>query len=147
VDFLIDPKIQTLEISQHIATAPHSISLPHLKLPPGKPNAHNPTSPTMAPSAITPPAVEVKSLKVPRPSMQRVDTSNMSTKRKIICFSDFDGTIFMQEYALIPPSIYPLPFSHATAPATFFLTTSAVAMTGAKFSTSRSTLGNAHFVM
>jgi hypothetical protein len=55
----------------------------------------------MAPSAITPPAVEVKSLKVPRPSMQRVDTSNIGTKRKIICFSDFDGTIFMQEYALI----------------------------------------------
>jgi hypothetical protein len=55
----------------------------------------------MAPAAITPPAVEVKSLKVPRPSMQRVDTSNIGTKRKIICFSDFDGTIFMQEYVPI----------------------------------------------
>ncbi|KAK3060948.1 hypothetical protein LTS18_007351, partial [Coniosporium uncinatum] len=54
----------------------------------------------MAPSAITPPAVELKSvesLRVPRPSIRRADTSHMGTKRKIICFSDFDGTIFMQD--------------------------------------------------
>ncbi|KAJ9637787.1 hypothetical protein H2199_007281 [Coniosporium tulheliwenetii] len=50
----------------------------------------------MAPSAITPPAVEVKSLKVPMSSMP-VDASSIGTKRKIICFSDFDGTIFMQD--------------------------------------------------
>jgi hypothetical protein len=57
----------------------------------------------MAPSAITPPAVEVKSLKVPRPTLSRLDTASMGTKRKIICFSDFDGTIFMQEWVIIVP--------------------------------------------
>jgi 2,3-diketo-5-methylthio-1-phosphopentane phosphatase len=78
----------------------------------------------MAPSATTPPAVVVKSVDgISRPGMQRVDTSNIGTKRKIICFSgkrayladsgvtldyhrssvltaifsDFDGTIFMQD--------------------------------------------------
>ncbi|KAF2838085.1 hypothetical protein M501DRAFT_992961 [Patellaria atrata CBS 101060] len=53
----------------------------------------------MSPSAITAPVVEAKtldSLKVPRPRMQ-VDSSNIGTARKIICFSDFDGTIFMQD--------------------------------------------------
>ncbi|OCT54903.1 Pdp3-interacting factor 1 [Cladophialophora carrionii] len=48
----------------------------------------------MAPIAITPPTVEPKQV---RPSMQRANTANMGTKRKIICFSDFDGTIFMQD--------------------------------------------------
>ncbi|KAF4554882.1 Pdp3-interacting factor 1-like protein [Elsinoe fawcettii] len=52
----------------------------------------------MAPSAITPPAVEAKEiLKVPRPTLNRIDTSALGTRRKIICFSDFDGTIFMQD--------------------------------------------------
>lgn len=52
----------------------------------------------MAPIAITPPAVEVKSSAgLTRPGMRRVDTANIGTKRKIICFSDFDGTIFMQD--------------------------------------------------
>ncbi|ETN39004.1 uncharacterized protein HMPREF1541_07046 [Cyphellophora europaea CBS 101466] len=46
----------------------------------------------MAPIAITPPAVESK-----RPTLHRVDTANLGTKRKIICFSDFDGTIFLQD--------------------------------------------------
>ncbi|KAF1989937.1 2,3-diketo-5-methylthio-1-phosphopentane phosphatase [Aulographum hederae CBS 113979] len=32
-----------------------------------------------------------------RPGLKRADTSHMGTKRKIICFSDFDGTIFMQD--------------------------------------------------
>jgi hypothetical protein len=42
----------------------------------------------MAPSAITPPPVMVKpSGEINRPGMQRVDTSNIGTKRKIICFS------------------------------------------------------------
>src|SRR5690242_2786348 len=36
----------------------------------------------MAPAAITPPAVEAK-----RPTLQRVPTANLGTKRKIICFS------------------------------------------------------------
>ncbi|KIW96872.1 uncharacterized protein Z519_02263 [Cladophialophora bantiana CBS 173.52] len=48
----------------------------------------------MAPIAITPPPVEPKQA---RPGMQRANTANMGTKRKIICFSDFDGTIFMQD--------------------------------------------------
>ncbi|TKA65397.1 hypothetical protein B0A49_10157 [Cryomyces minteri] len=54
----------------------------------------------MAPSAIDSPAVEAKSLrtlKVPQATMPAVDASSMGTKRKIICFSDFDGTIFMQD--------------------------------------------------
>ncbi|KAI9838401.1 MAG: hypothetical protein M1819_005670 [Sarea resinae] len=58
----------------------------------------------MAPSAVTPPAVESKSnnyltsnLKVPKPTLHRRNTGNVGTKRKIICFSDFDGTIFMQD--------------------------------------------------
>ena len=38
----------------------------------------------MAPVAATPPAVEVKQL---RPGIQRVDTANIGTKRKIVCFS------------------------------------------------------------
>ncbi|KAL1874873.1 hypothetical protein Daus18300_003414 [Diaporthe australafricana] len=41
----------------------------------------------MAPSAITPPAVTAKNVPV--------EPSNK--KRKIVCFSDFDGTIFMQD--------------------------------------------------
>ncbi|ORY19490.1 HAD-like domain-containing protein [Clohesyomyces aquaticus] len=50
----------------------------------------------MAPIALTPPAIEIKSLdSVPRKSLP--PTSNIGTKRKIICFSDFDGTIFMQD--------------------------------------------------
>jgi len=48
----------------------------------------------MAPSAISFAPVEPKQV---RPSMQRANTANMGTKRKIICFSDFDGTIFMQD--------------------------------------------------
>ncbi|KIW75643.1 hypothetical protein Z517_10385 [Fonsecaea pedrosoi CBS 271.37] len=48
----------------------------------------------MAPAAITPPPVEPK---LGRPGMHRANTANMGTKRKIICFSDFDGTIFMQD--------------------------------------------------
>ncbi|TKX20594.1 Pdp3-interacting factor 1-like protein [Elsinoe australis] len=52
----------------------------------------------MAPSAVTPPAVEAKQiLSVPRPTLKRIDTSALGTRRKIICFSDFDGTIFMQD--------------------------------------------------
>lgn len=37
----------------------------------------------MAPVAITPPPVEVKA----RPGLQRTNTANMGTRRKIICFS------------------------------------------------------------
>ncbi|KAI1617782.1 2,3-diketo-5-methylthio-1-phosphopentane phosphatase [Exophiala viscosa] len=48
----------------------------------------------MAPIAISPPPVEAKQA---RPSFHRANTANMGTKRKIICFSDFDGTIFMQD--------------------------------------------------
>lgn len=51
----------------------------------------------MSPIAVTPPAVEVTKSTITRPSFRRVDTANMATKRKIICFSDFDGTIFMQD--------------------------------------------------
>ncbi len=39
---------------------------------------------TMAPIAITPPALESKQA---RPGIQRANTANMGTKRKIICFS------------------------------------------------------------
>ncbi|PBP15444.1 2,3-diketo-5-methylthio-1-phosphopentane phosphatase [Diplocarpon rosae] len=52
------------------------------------------------PAATTAPAApEVKDLAVPRPSMmpQRTQTDMGNKKRKIICFSDFDGTIFMQD--------------------------------------------------
>jgi 2,3-diketo-5-methylthio-1-phosphopentane phosphatase len=64
----------------------------------------------MSPIAVTPPPVEVKAA---RPALRRVDTANLGTKRKIICFSglstnrmklcmltdraDFDGTIFLQD--------------------------------------------------
>lgn len=43
----------------------------------------------MAPVAVTPPAIEVKSLetKPKKPTLARANTANMSTKRKIICFS------------------------------------------------------------
>lgn len=61
----------------------------------------------MAPIAVTPPAVEVKKLddlnplkstKAPtRPGIKRADTSRMGVRRKIMCFSDFDGTIFHQD--------------------------------------------------
>ncbi|KAF2112931.1 2,3-diketo-5-methylthio-1-phosphopentane phosphatase [Lophiotrema nucula] len=51
----------------------------------------------MAPAAITPPAIEVKSLDSLKAPKSLVDSSNIGTKRKIICFSDFDGTIFMQD--------------------------------------------------
>ncbi|KAH7113873.1 2,3-diketo-5-methylthio-1-phosphopentane phosphatase [Dendryphion nanum] len=52
----------------------------------------------MAPIAITPPAVEVKSFSSSQPAQSiPADTSRIGTKRKIICFSDFDGTIFMQD--------------------------------------------------
>ncbi|KAK5160273.1 hypothetical protein LTR04_004641 [Oleoguttula sp. CCFEE 6159] len=54
----------------------------------------------MAPSAINPPAVDAKplrTLRVPQATIPAVDASSMGTKRKIICFSDFDGTIFMQD--------------------------------------------------
>jgi len=69
------PRLHTIHLAQH----------------------HHKTS-NMAPIAITPPAVEVKkTLAVPRPSLKRLPTASMQTKRKIICFSDFDGTIFMQD--------------------------------------------------
>ncbi|OCK79384.1 2,3-diketo-5-methylthio-1-phosphopentane phosphatase [Lepidopterella palustris CBS 459.81] len=53
----------------------------------------------MSSSAVTPAAVDVKSmpnLRVPKATMP-IDASSIGTKRKIICFSDFDGTIFMQD--------------------------------------------------
>ncbi|KAG9883233.1 hypothetical protein KCV05_g20244, partial [Aureobasidium melanogenum] len=39
------------------------------------------------------------SLKVPQATMpgSTVSTAPLNTKRKIVCFSDFDGTIFMQD--------------------------------------------------
>lgn len=46
----------------------------------------------MAPSAVDPPTVEVKSQSGTAP-----DPSPMGTSRKIVIFSDFDGTIFMQD--------------------------------------------------
>ncbi|KAF2705890.1 HAD-like protein [Pleomassaria siparia CBS 279.74] len=53
----------------------------------------------MAPSATAPRTMEVRSVETiaKRPGFARVPTSNIGTKRKIICFSDFDGTIFMQD--------------------------------------------------
>ena len=45
---------------------------------------------TMAPSAVT-------DMSVPKPSMTVSSADKVGTKRKIICFSDFDGTIFMQD--------------------------------------------------
>ncbi|KAI9742188.1 MAG: hypothetical protein M1818_004088 [Claussenomyces sp. TS43310] len=50
------------------------------------------------PVAVTPPAVSVKeSLAIPRTSYLSTRSGMESVKRKIICFSDFDGTIFMQD--------------------------------------------------
>jgi len=49
----------------------------------------------MAPSAVDAPNVQAKDLKAPQSSMPPTETLN--TKRKIVCFSDFDGTIFMQD--------------------------------------------------
>jgi len=49
------------------------------------------------PAAITPPP-SMKGLAVPKTSMMATQNTEMlNTKRKIICFSDFDGTIFMQD--------------------------------------------------
>jgi hypothetical protein len=46
------------------------------------------TRQTMAPIAVTPPPVEVKSFtSTTRPGIKRVDTANLGTRRKIICFS------------------------------------------------------------
>ncbi|MCJ1308762.1 hypothetical protein MMC25_002416 [Agyrium rufum] len=36
-------------------------------------------------------------MSVPKPSMTAANAGKVGTKRKIICFSDFDGTIFMQD--------------------------------------------------
>ncbi|TAQ83893.1 hypothetical protein B7494_g7779 [Chlorociboria aeruginascens] len=50
------------------------------------------------PSAVLPPAIETKDLSVPKTSYKPTqDPDKLNTKRKIICFSDFDGTIFMQD--------------------------------------------------
>ncbi|PPJ54353.1 hypothetical protein CBER1_07131 [Cercospora berteroae] len=47
----------------------------------------------MAPIALTPPNERAEMGN----GDQNIDVSNMGTTRKIICFSDFDGTIFMQD--------------------------------------------------
>lgn len=50
------------------------------------------------PAAITPPTISVKDLSVPKTSMAATLNKDLFEKRrKIICFSDFDGTIFMQD--------------------------------------------------
>ncbi|KAF2087866.1 hypothetical protein K490DRAFT_41044 [Saccharata proteae CBS 121410] len=51
----------------------------------------------MAPAAVTPPAVQVNEVKSISKNEPPVPTADLGTKRKIICFSDFDGTIFMQD--------------------------------------------------
>ncbi|KAH8595512.1 HAD-like domain-containing protein [Bisporella sp. PMI_857] len=52
----------------------------------------------MAPSATALPEVTVKDLSVPRTSFSLTQNEqSLDTKRRIICFSDFDGTIFMQD--------------------------------------------------
>ncbi|KAF2466048.1 2,3-diketo-5-methylthio-1-phosphopentane phosphatase [Lindgomyces ingoldianus] len=50
----------------------------------------------MAPVTITPPAIQGISLSSLR-RQSSLSTSSIGTKRKVICFSDFDGTIFMQD--------------------------------------------------
>jgi len=50
----------------------------------------------MAPSAVTPTPIVEKKMNA-RPQLARSSTANMGTKRKIVCFSDFDGTIFFQD--------------------------------------------------
>ncbi|KIV99984.1 uncharacterized protein PV09_08342 [Verruconis gallopava] len=48
--------------------------------------------------SVTPPVmISERNANVLRPSLHRLPTASMHTKRKIICFSDFDGTIFMQD--------------------------------------------------
>ncbi|KFY26315.1 hypothetical protein V493_04167 [Pseudogymnoascus sp. VKM F-4281 (FW-2241)] len=50
------------------------------------------------PTALTPPVEgENEDLSVPRTSYEPTQTSAASKKRKVIIFSDFDGTIFMQD--------------------------------------------------
>ncbi|GAB7365663.1 hypothetical protein MBLNU230_g7004t1 [Neophaeotheca triangularis] len=51
----------------------------------------------MAPSAVTPPAVEVKKSPLAAQNGGAPDPGRMNTSRKIVIFSDFDGTIFMQD--------------------------------------------------
>ncbi|KAF1957767.1 hypothetical protein CC80DRAFT_515287 [Byssothecium circinans] len=51
----------------------------------------------MAPIAITPPAIELKSLNLATSKSTTANTSSKIGSRKIICFPDFDGTIFMQD--------------------------------------------------
>ncbi|KAL3422976.1 2,3-diketo-5-methylthio-1-phosphopentane phosphatase [Phlyctema vagabunda] len=50
------------------------------------------------PVAVTPPVIEVKDLSAAQTSFLPAQAvEKLNTKRKIICFSDFDGTIFMQD--------------------------------------------------
>lgn len=50
------------------------------------------------PAATTPPRLSTKDLSVKKTSYARTqDPEMLKSKRKIICFSDFDGTIFMQD--------------------------------------------------
>ncbi|KAM3074253.1 hypothetical protein ACMFMG_002928 [Clarireedia jacksonii] len=50
------------------------------------------------PAATTPPRLSIEDLKVKKTSYARTqDPEMLNSKRKIICFSDFDGTIFMQD--------------------------------------------------
>ncbi|KAL2426683.1 Pdp3-interacting factor 1 [Exophiala dermatitidis] len=53
----------------------------------------------MAPIAIAPPAPEPKQmpLEPTTKGIRRANSANMGTKRKIVIFSDFDGTIFHQD--------------------------------------------------
>ncbi|CZT19220.1 probable 2,3-diketo-5-methylthio-1-phosphopentane phosphatase, putative [Ramularia collo-cygni] len=56
----------------------------------------------MAPIALTPPAEQARELAYE----QLPDASNMGTSRKIICFSDFDGTICMEDTGHILTNAY-----------------------------------------
>jgi len=52
----------------------------------------------MAPSAVDSSLPATKTLAVPKTSMSSTQNKDMADKkRKIICFSDFDGTIFLQD--------------------------------------------------
>ena len=52
----------------------------------------------MAPSAVDPPEVQAKTMPLAsKDHGEKPPTENMGTKRKLVIFSDFDGTIFMQD--------------------------------------------------
>jgi hypothetical protein len=95
----------------------------------------------MAPIAVTPPAIEVKSLESLKAPVF-VNTPKLNTTRKIICFSDFDGTIFNRYWPCVTPA-HPLQIKHqliVPSKQTSCSITSAAVLNAARSSMGRSTV-------